>query len=83
MPVEDTKWINDDIFASVSDDGYLSFWDLRSGNIVQQVLTATDKKEVYTVSPNPHHQHLILTGGEDEAVKIWDTRNLLAKLHKF
>jgi WD40 repeat protein len=38
---------------------------------------------MYCVSVNPQNCHMLLTGGQDKTVKIWDTRNLNAKLHKF
>ena len=27
--VEDTKWVAEDVFVSVSDNGFMNFWDLR------------------------------------------------------
>lgn len=51
---------------------------------MQSVLTTNDdKKEVYSVAINPFRNNIILTGGEDQSVKIWDTRMLCARLHKF
>lgn len=38
---------------------------------------------MYSVAVNPFRNHIILTGGEDESIKIWDTRNLGSRLHKF
>lgn len=35
------------------------------------------------MSVNPTQNQLLLTGGEDQIVKIWDRRNLSVQLHKF
>ena len=35
------------------------------------------------MSVNPTQNQLLLTGGEDQTVKIWDRRNLSAQLHRF
>lgn len=32
--------MNEDIIVSVSDDGFMNFWDLRDKNLAQNVLTA-------------------------------------------
>lgn len=63
----------------------MNFWDLRQKNSpVHHVLTTVEtKKEVYAVAVNPYRNHVVLTGGEDESIKIWDTRNLTTRLHKF
>ena len=70
--------------AIVGDNGCLSFWDLRSNSIVQHTQVVTgEKKELYSAAVNPVQRQLVLTGGEDENVRIWDRRNLSAGLHKF
>ena len=63
----------------------MNFWDLRIKNgTAHNILTTNqDKKEVYSVAVNPYRNHIILTGGEDQSIKIWDTRNLAYRLHKF
>lgn len=73
------------MIVTVNDDGNMVFWDLREPKgIVQKALTTlTQEKETYCVAVNPQNCHIILTGGQDKTVKIWDTRNLNAKLHKF
>jgi histone-binding protein RBBP4 len=82
--IEDVKWAESSQLAIVGDNGCLSFWDLRSNSIVQQTQAVTgEKKELYTAAVNPVQRQLVLTGGEDETVRIWDRRNLSAGLHKF
>ena len=36
-PVEDTKFVNNDIFISVGGDGNMAIWDIRSGKVEQRV----------------------------------------------
>lgn len=82
--VGDVKMAEAGVAAIVGDSGLLSFWDLRNNAIVQSVQTAnSEKRELYTVAVNPTQTNLVLTGGEDESIKIWDRRNLSAQLHKF
>ena len=76
--------VENGLAAIVGDSGLLSFWDLRTNNIVQSVrATNTDKKELYSVAINPVQRQLLITGGEDESIRIWDRRNLSAQLHNF
>lgn len=64
--VGDVKMAEPGLAAIVGDSGLLSFWDLRTNNIVQSVQTAnSDKRELYTVAVNPTQQQLVLTGGQD------------------
>lgn len=82
--IEDVKTVDGNLIAIVGENGYLSFWDLRTNSIVQSSdVSDKYKREVYTVSINPVQNQLLLTGGQDTTVKIWDRRNLSAKLHKF
>lgn len=76
--------VDNDLAAIVGDSGHLSFWDFRSQNIVQSTdISDADNREVYSVSVNPAQNLLLLTGGQDQAVKIWDRRNLSLHLHRF
>ncbi len=76
--------VENGLAAFVGDSGLLSFWDLRTNNIVQSVrATNNDKKELYSVAVNPVQRQLLITGGEDGSVRIWDRRNLSVQLHNF
>lgn len=69
---------------TVGDDGFMNFWDLRQKDIVNKILTTNEEqKEIYCVSVNPINSNILLTGGQTQDVKIWDTRNLNHRLHKF
>lgn len=39
--------------------------------------------DAMSVSFNPFQENLLLTGGTDKVVKLWDTRNLSKELHTF
>jgi len=76
--------VDNELAVIVGDSGLLSFWDLRSQSLVQQAdISGSENREVYSVSVNPAQNLLLLTGGQDQAVKIWDRRNLSLHLHKF
>lgn len=39
--------------------------------------------EVYSVDVNKFNPYLLLSGGEDSDINLWDTRNMSRSLHKF
>lgn len=64
--IEDVKMVERDLAVIVGDNGFMSFWDLRTNSIVYQTEASdSDKREIYTVSVNPSQNQLILTGGQD------------------
>ena len=76
--------VENELAVITGDSGHLSFWDLRTNGIVEKAdISGTENREVYSVSVNPAQSLLLLTGGQDQAVKIWDRRNLSIHLHKF
>ncbi|KAG8457072.1 hypothetical protein KFE25_001238 [Diacronema lutheri] len=85
--VEDVDWsrLHEDTFASVGDDRRLCVWDAREGRrdkpraLIENAHTA----EVNSVSFNPFSEHLLLTGGADFEIALWDLRNTSARLHSF
>lgn len=79
--VEDTKFVNNDIFLTVGGDGNLAIWDLRAKQVQQRV--AVSNKELYCLDVNPQNNNLVLTGGEEGVVKLWDARNYSSKLYNF
>lgn len=39
--------------------------------------------EVYSIDTSPFSAHLLLSGGADSDIYLWDTRNMSRPLHKF
>lgn len=65
----------------MADDGKLSIWDFRTGKSETQVKAS--EKELNCCAVNPDNRSLILTGGDDTHIRIWDIRNPKQKLHYF
>ncbi len=38
--------------------------------------------EIFSLDFSPFNEHIFLTGGGDNAVNLWDLRNLSASLHR-
>lgn len=88
MCVNDVAWHrhNRDIFASVGDDRGLAIWDVRtlSGKAAPtHTVDAAHSNDAMSVSFNPFQEFLLITGGKDSLVKLWDTRTLRAPMHVF
>jgi WD40 repeat protein len=83
--VEDVAWhrLHKDVFASVGDDRMLFIWDARDTSNGPRMRVAAHAGDVMSVSFNPFAEFLLLTGGTDKAVKLWDSRNLKAPVHTF
>lgn len=84
--VEDVTWhtLHDNEFASVGDDHNLLIWDTRKSDYTapaQKVVAS--EKEVNCVQFSPFSEFILATGGADQLVKLWDTRNLKSELHSF
>ena len=66
---------------AVTDGGVLYQWDAR-----QKELLASFKAhngDAYTLDINRINQSMLLTGGDDNTVRIWDRRLLSKKLYAF
>jgi len=85
--VEEVDWskAHEETFASVGDDKRLCIWDTREGrrDKPRHVVENAHSAEVNCVSFNPFSEHLLLTGGADAEVALWDLRNLGSRLHTF
>ena len=82
--VEDLSWHrrSANVFASVSDDKTLRIWDRKSGTgLPFHVVDGAHKGEVNCVSFSPFNEYLLITGGADKVIGLWDMRNLSKKLH--
>jgi WD40 repeat protein len=87
--VEDVAWHQHDknIFGSCGDDSKVFIWDMRSAKSAQKITpTHTVKShtsEVNCLAFNPFSPNLLVTGGADKSIAMWDLRNLGVKLHSF
>ena len=82
--VEDVQWhkFNKKIFGSVSDDKTLRIFDYTLNNNEAQIHLIKDahKGEINCISFSPFNENLLLTGGADKYVALWDLRNLSQKV---
>ena len=84
--VEDVAWHRQhkEIFASVGDDRLLCLWDARvASSGVPRLSVVAHTGDAMSVSFNPFSEFLLLTGGTDKLVKMWDTRDLTQPVHTF
>ena len=62
----------------------IAIWDVRDGSTSTPKSKALGHRDdVMTLSWNPFQEFLLLSGSSDKTVRLWDTRNLKAALHKF
>jgi len=85
--VEDVDWLRrgggGDLFVSVGDDKAIMIWDSRNnGDKPVAVKREAHKEEVNCVQFAPLHEHLLVTGGSDHVLGLWDRRKLNTKLHQ-
>jgi histone-binding protein RBBP4 len=84
--VEDVDWHKQyaHLFGSVGDDGHLLLWDVREeGDVPTHKVDKAHETDVNCLSFNPFNEFLLVTGGSDSTVALWDMRNLGQKLHSF
>jgi len=68
---------NDNIIASVSDDGYCKIWRIPEGGLTENITTPVQslsghKRKVGTLNHNPIANNILATTSTDMSVKIWD-----------
>jgi histone-binding protein RBBP4 len=85
--VEDVAWhrSHPDVFGSVGDDRTLRLWDLRStrNDRAEKTVRGAHTAEINCLDFAPKNEFLLLTGGADKVVHLWDLRNLKSRLHTF
>lgn len=58
-------------------------WDIREIGKKPSITKQAHNGEVYSVDLNKFSAYLMLSGGEDSDINLWDTRNMSKHLHKF
>ncbi|KAG8734574.1 ribosome biosynthesis protein rrb1 [Ceratobasidium sp. 414] len=79
QPVEDIQWSPSEttVFASCSSDKSVRVWDVRAKgrrNAVQ--IARAHDSDVNVMSWNRGTSYLLVTGGDEGGIKVWDLRNL-------
>ncbi|KAG8709676.1 ribosome biosynthesis protein rrb1 [Ceratobasidium sp. 394] len=79
QPVEDIQWSPSEttVFASCSSDKSVRVWDVRAKGrkSAAQIARAHDS-DVNVMSWNRGTSYLLVTGGDEGGIKVWDLRNL-------
>ena len=81
--VEDVEWHKQYpyMFGSVGDDGKLLLWDVReNNNTAAHTVDSAHTKDVNCLDFNPFNEFLLVTGGSDKVIALWDLRNLKESL---
>jgi WD40 repeat protein len=68
---------NDNLIASVSDDGYCKIWRIPDGGLTENITSPVQslsghKRKVGTLNHNPIANNILATTSTDMTVKIWD-----------
>lgn len=74
---------DDRLLATVGEDCTVSFFDLRRRPLFPFLELAAHTREVLCLDFAPQREFLLLTGGNDGLVKLWDIRRLAEELHAF
>lgn len=76
--VEDLQWspAERNVFASCSADASVCFWDTRQYRKPALKIPGAHDGDVNVISWNVNEAHLVVSGGDDGAVKVWDLRTL-------
>ncbi|CCA70148.1 probable Chromatin assembly factor 1 subunit c [Serendipita indica DSM 11827] len=80
--VNDVSWnaYQENVFASVGDDGMLVIWDIRQGDKPAYRYQAHggaksgSRPEILSVAYSPANEFLLLTGGADQTIALHDMR---------
>mmetsp|Transcript_2359 Transcript_2359/g.3473 ORF Transcript_2359/g.3473 Transcript_2359/m.3473 type:complete len:516 (-) Transcript_2359:381-1928(-) len=76
--IEDLQWspTETDVFASCSADRSIRFWDLRVGKKSALTLSNAHEMDVNVISWNRIDSHLLVSGGDEGGLKVWDLRSV-------
>ncbi|PKI85954.1 Ribosome assembly protein rrb1 [Malassezia vespertilionis] len=76
--IEDLQWSPSEptVFASCSADQSIRIWDVRvKSHRSSLAIDSAHDQDVNVISWNHGTQYLLLSGGDDGALKVWDMRN--------
>uniref|UniRef100_A0A8C9HAZ8 Chromatin assembly factor 1 P55 subunit n=1 Tax=Piliocolobus tephrosceles TaxID=591936 RepID=A0A8C9HAZ8_9PRIM len=79
VPLQDCCWRENSILT-VSDDGYINIYDIRSKSVECSIKAAT--RTLTTVDVNPHNTNIYATGGANKEIDLWDIRYFKKSLHR-
>ncbi|CXI50779.1 chromatin assembly factor 1 P55 subunit, putative [Plasmodium berghei] len=79
IPLEDCCWRDQNILT-VSDDGQLHIYDIRSKNAVNSINVTNHT--LNAVDVNPHNTNIFATGGTNKEIDLWDIRYTNKSLHR-
>lgn len=69
--VYDLQSLGDNHLIQATDRGQVKIWDVDSGQVVRKLQGHSVKTDVYRIALNKN-QNLMLSGGEDKRVVLWD-----------
>jgi len=74
---------NGDVCWAVGEEKRIDTWDARKGSKSGPTSSRANAHdgEIMCVDASMHKEHLLLTGGADSVVKLWDSRNMKTFLH--
>lgn len=76
--VNDTKWhaFDENLFGSVSDDGYIHLFDVRTPEKPTSLFHSPESKGVNTLAFSPFSQNLLAIGSTNSNISLLDIRKL-------
>eukprot|EP00921_Rhytidocystis_pertsovi_P020285 GHVQ01032229.1.p1 GENE.GHVQ01032229.1~~GHVQ01032229.1.p1 ORF type:complete len:456 (-),score=68.58 GHVQ01032229.1:577-1944(-) len=84
-PAQDVCWQegSGDVIMSVGDDGKLMIWDIRENCRTKPVSQVQGSNlELNAVSNNAFNNDVIVTGGADQEIDLWQLRKLTKPAHR-
>ncbi len=74
---------NSNVICVGSQSKQILFYDIRENTSRPSITKTAHNGEVYSLDFNPFSQNLLLSGGEDGDIFLWDVRNMSKKYNSF